>query len=226
MVSPLDAAHFWYQQGAQRIQIVDVDHANRGTANTAAIKKLIHGVRHQQRTDLIVTDCSQAGITQALNLDPTQLVLDVPAAADLNLLTNAVAANGGQIGLRLVVGDGGALHAPGTAADGINIWTLLPQLDALPISNYLVCDASHHGHWWQAHQDVLTDFCNATSQSVTAGSGVVSLENLHNLADLVPAGLDGAVIGRALEQGVFTYAEAQTAVEARYDPYQWGPAQP
>lgn len=226
LVSPLAAARFWYEQGAQRIQIVDVDAVNGQQPNTSAITQLVHGVRHQQRTDLLVTNPGADTLAAAVRIDPTQIVLDTPAAADLEFLSVAVAKHGGEIGLRLVIGDAGALRAPGTAADGLDIWGLLPQLDALPIANYLVTDAGHQGHWWQAHHDTLTDFCNATTGSVTAGSGVVSLENLHNLADLVPAGLDGAVIGRALEAGTFTYAEAETAVEARYDPYEWGPAQP
>ncbi|MGB3672836.1 MAG: HisA/HisF-related TIM barrel protein [Candidatus Nanopelagicales bacterium] len=226
LVTPLAAARFWYEQGARRIQIVDVDAMNGGQANTSAITQLVHGVRHQQRTDLVVTNPGPDTLAAAIRIDPTQIVLDTAAVADLGFLSAAVAQHGGEIGLRLVVGDAGAIRAPGTAADGLDVWQLLPQLDALPIANYLVSDAGHQGHWWQAHHDILTDFCNATSGSVTAGSGVVSLENLHNLADLVPAGLDGAVIGRALEDGTFTYAEAQTAVEARYDPYEWGPARP
>lgn len=226
VVSPLAAARFWYEQGAQRIQIVDADGIQGGEPNTSSIRQLVHGVRHQQRTDLLANSADQAGLEAAVAIDPTQIVLGTSAVADLEFLTAAVSKYGGQIGLRLIIGDGGALHAPGTAADGLTIWQLLPQLDAIGIESYVVCDASHAGHWWQAHHDVLTDFCQAATHSVTAGSGVVSLENLHNLADLVPSGLDGAVIGRALDAGTFTYAEAETAVEARYDPYMWGPAQP
>lgn len=226
VLSPLAAAKSWFDQGVRRIQIIDVDAANGKQANTSSIIQLVHGVRNQMRTDLLITGSDTAGLAAALAIGPTQIVLDTAAVGDLTFLTQAVQEHGKQIGLRLVIGDAGALHAPHSAADGLNIWQLLPQLDAIGVANYVVCDAGHAGHWWQAHHDVLSDFCHATSSSVTAGSGVVNLENLHNLADLVPAGLDGAVIGRALDNGTFTYAEAQTAVEARYDPYEWGPAQP
>ena len=33
LVTPLAAARFWYEQGARRIQIVDVDAMNGGQAN-------------------------------------------------------------------------------------------------------------------------------------------------------------------------------------------------
>ena len=226
VVSPLAAARFWYEQGAQRIQIVDVDALQGGTPNTSAFTQLVHGIRHQVRTDLAANSGDAAGLAAAVAIDPAQVILPTSAVADLDFLTEAVRKYGNHIGLRLVIGDGGALHAPGTAADGADIWTLLPQLDSIGVANYVVNDAGHAGHWWQAHHDVLTDFCQAARHSVTAGSGVVSLENLHGLADLVPSGLDGAVIGRALDAGTFTFAEAETAVEARYDPYEWGPAQP
>ena len=226
VLSPLAAARSWFDQGVRRIQIVDVDAANGEAPNTSSITQLVHGVRNQLRTDLLAIGGDAPSLAAALAIGPTQVLLDTAAVGDLDFLTHAVQEHGKQIGLRLVIGDGGALHAPGTAADGLNIWQLLPQLDAIGVANYVVCDAGHAGHWWHAHHDTLTDFCQATSSSVTAGSGVVSLENLHNLADLVPSGLDGAVIGRALDSGTFTYAEAQTAVEARYDPYEWGPARP
>jgi len=39
-------------------------------------------------------------------------------------------------------------------------------------------------------------------------------------------GIEGAIVGKALYEGAFSLAEAIVAVEARYDPYQWGPPQP
>jgi phosphoribosylformimino-5-aminoimidazole carboxamide ribonucleotide (ProFAR) isomerase len=39
-------------------------------------------------------------------------------------------------------------------------------------------------------------------------------------------GIEGAIIGRALYDGAFTLAEAIVAIEARYDPYEWGPPRP
>jgi len=44
-----------------------------------------------------------------------------------------------------------------------------------------------------------------------ASGGIARLEDLHKLADMVPLGIEGAIVGRALYDGAFTLAEAITA---------------
>lgn len=224
-VPAAQAADYWVRQGAQRIQIVNGPSAD-GHANLAAIKAMVRGLRHQARTDLVAGVHDDATLAAALDIASSHVVLSAAAMADLDFVARASAAHADKVILRVVVGDGGAIHAPGSAADGLDIWSLLPQLDAIKVPSYLVSDATRHGHWWSSHKGVLEQFVASTPRHVTAGSGVDTLENLHELSELVAQGLDGAVIGHALNVGAFTLADAQTAVEARYDPYEWGPAQP
>ena len=73
---------------------------------------------------------------------------------------------------------------------------------------------------------LLKDVCKATDRPIIASGGISSLEDLHRLAELGPLGVEGAIVGRALYDGAFTLAEAIVAVEARFDPYEWGPARP
>lgn len=73
---------------------------------------------------------------------------------------------------------------------------------------------------------LLKEVCRATDRPVIASGGISKLEDLHKLSDMVPDGIEGAIVGRALYDGAFTLAEAIAAVEARYDPYEWGPARP
>jgi phosphoribosylformimino-5-aminoimidazole carboxamide ribonucleotide (ProFAR) isomerase len=50
-----------------------------------------------------------------------------------------------------------------------------------------------------------------------ASGGVGSLTHIHALSELVPLGVEGAIIGKALYAGEFTLAEALVAVEARHN---------
>ena len=61
---------------------------------------------------------------------------------------------------------------------------------------------------------------------MTAGSGLSALRTSMVLRTSFRPDSDGAVIGRPLDAGTFTFAEAETAVEARYDPTSGAPAQP
>ena len=58
--------------------------------------------------------------------------------------------------------------------------------------------------------------CAATDRPVVASGGVGSLEDLHSLAELVPDGVEGAIIGKALYSGAFTLAEALVAIAPRH----------
>lgn len=52
------------------------------------------------------------------------------------------------------------------------------------------------------------------------------LNDLRELHELVPKGLDGVIIGDALDNGSFNFAEAQAAAADRFDLYHWGPPNP
>ena len=50
--------------------------------------------------------------------------------------------------------------------------------------------------------------CAATSAAVVASGGVSSLADLAVLRELVPLGVEGAIVGKALYAGAFTLPEA------------------
>ena len=52
----------------------------------------------------------------------------------------------------------------------------------------------------------------ATDRPVVASGGVSSLDDLRVLAGLVPEGVEGAIVGKALYAGAFTLPEALAAV--------------
>ena len=74
--------------------------------------------------------------------------------------------------------------------------------------------------------ELLKEVCAATSRPVIASGGIARLEDLHKLAEMVPLGVEGAIVGRALYDGAFTLTQALSAVEPRLDPYECGPPRP
>jgi phosphoribosylformimino-5-aminoimidazole carboxamide ribotide isomerase/phosphoribosylanthranilate isomerase len=47
-----------------------------------------------------------------------------------------------------------------------------------------------------------------TNRPVVASGGVASLDDIAELRELVPLGLEGAIVGKALYAGAFTLPEA------------------
>jgi phosphoribosylanthranilate isomerase len=60
--------------------------------------------------------------------------------------------------------------------------------------------------------DLYRRVCAATDRPVIASGGVSSLDDLRALHGLVPEGVEGAIVGKALYAQAFTLTEALEAV--------------
>jgi len=50
--------------------------------------------------------------------------------------------------------------------------------------------------------------CARTSRPVVASGGIATLDDIGALRGLVPAGVEGAIVGKALYAGAFTLPQA------------------
>ncbi|MGO2537268.1 MAG: HisA/HisF-related TIM barrel protein, partial [Brachybacterium tyrofermentans] len=73
---------------------------------------------------------------------------------------------------------------------------------------YVVTDVTKDGTLRGPNVDLLRDVCSRTDAAVVASGGISSLEDLRALRELVPAGVEGAIVGKALYAQAFTMGEA------------------
>jgi phosphoribosylformimino-5-aminoimidazole carboxamide ribonucleotide (ProFAR) isomerase len=85
---------------------------------------------------------------------------------------------------------------------------VLQRLDADGCARYVVTDVDRDGTLTGPNLGLLRDVCAATDRRVVASGGVSSLADLQALATLVPIGVEGAIVGKALYAGAFTLEEA------------------
>jgi phosphoribosyl isomerase A len=57
---------------------------------------------------------------------------------------------------------------------------------------------------------LLEDVCGATDRPVVASGGITELDDIEALMDLVPVGVEGAIVGTALYEGRFSLHDALT----------------
>jgi len=126
----------------------------------------------------------------------------------------------GEHGDRVAVGldvRGTTLAARGWTKEGGDLWETLARLDADGCTRYVVTDVTKDGTLRGPNLDLLAEVCARTERPVIASGGVARLEDLHQLAELVEQGVEGAIVGKALYAGAFTVAEALAAVSPRRD---------
>ena len=223
--SPVDAARSWVEQGAEWIHLVDLDAAFGRGSNADLLAQVVRDVRRHVKVEMSGGIRDDASLSRALATGCERVNLGTAALEDPAWTAKVIAEHGEQIAVGLDV-KGTTLAARGWTTEGGDLWEAIGRLDEAGCRRYVVTDVAKDGTMKGPNLHLLKQVCEATRTPVIASGGVSRLEDLHKLADMVPHGIEGAIIGRALYDGAFTLAEAIAAIEPRYDPYQWGPAQP
>jgi 1-(5-phosphoribosyl)-5-[(5-phosphoribosylamino)methylideneamino] imidazole-4-carboxamide isomerase/N-(5'phosphoribosyl)anthranilate isomerase len=123
----------------------------------------------------------------------------------------------GRFGDQIAVGldvRGTTLAARGWTSESGDLYETLERLDAEGCARYVVTDVLKDGTLRGPNLDLLRDVCSRTTAPVVASGGVSSLDDLRALSTLVSAGVEGAIVGKALYAGAFTLPEALAAVTA------------
>ena len=223
--SPVDAARSWVAQGAEWIHLVDLDAAFGRGSNAALLAQVVRDVRSSVKVEMSGGIRDDESLKRALDTGCERVNLGTAALEDPDWTERVIGEYGDRIAVGLDV-RGTTLSARGWTQDGGDLWETLGRLDAAGCARYVVTDVAKDGTMHGPNFHLLKQVCEATSRPVIASGGIARLEDLHKLADMVPHGIEGAIVGRALYDGAFTLAEAIAAIEPRYDPYEWGPARP
>jgi len=208
---PLAAALAWQEAGAEWIHLVDLDAAFGRGSNRELITELIGRLDvHVELSGGIRDDDSLAA---ALATGCRRVNIGTAALENPEWCRKIIAEHGDQIAVGLDV-RGTTLAARGWTEDGGDLWEVLDRLEADGCPRYVVTDVTKDGTLRGPNLDLLRQVCARTDRPVVASGGVSSLDDLIALSHLVPDGVEGAIVGRALYARAFTLESALAAVRA------------
>jgi phosphoribosylanthranilate isomerase len=212
--NPLDAALDFQAQGAAWIHLVDLDAAFGTGSNRALLAEVVGQLDVQVELSGGIRD--DESLAAALATGCRRVNLGTAALEDPAWTHRVIGEHGDRIAVGLDV-RGHTLAARGWTREGGDLWETLERLDADGCSRYVVTDVARDGTLTGPNLHLLREVCQRTDRPVVASGGVARLEDLHALAELVPDGVEGAIVGKALYAGAFTLAEALAAVAPRID---------
>jgi phosphoribosyl isomerase A len=206
---PLAAALAWQESGARWIHLVDLDAAFGRGSNRELLAEVVGkldvdvemsgGIRDDESLAVaLATGCKRVNVGTAALEDPAWV-------------RAAIARYGDRIAVGLDV-RGTTLSARGWTQDGGELFDVLARLDADGCARYVVTDVRRDGTLTGPNLDLLRSVCAATDKPVVASGGVSSLADLRAIGELVPLGVEGAIVGKALYAGEFTLQDALNAV--------------
>ncbi len=208
---PLAAALAWQEAGAEWIHLVDLDAAFGRGSNRELITEVIGKLDvHVELSGGIRDDASLAA---ALATGCRRVNIGTAALENPAWCREIIAEHGDQIAVGLDV-RGTTLAARGWTEDGGDLWEVLERLEADGCPRYVVTDVTKDGTLRGPNLDLLRQVCARTDKPVVASGGVSSLDDLIALSCLVPDGVEGAIVGKALYARNFTLESALATVSA------------
>ncbi|MDH2428572.1 bifunctional 1-(5-phosphoribosyl)-5-((5-phosphoribosylamino)methylideneamino)imidazole-4-carboxamide isomerase/phosphoribosylanthranilate isomerase PriA [Sphaerisporangium sp. TRM90804] len=208
---PLAAALAWQEAGAEWIHLVDLDAAFGRGSNRELLASVVAALDVQVELSGGIRD--DASLAAALGTGCRRVNIGTAALEDPAWCSKIIAEHGDRIAVGLDV-RGTTLAARGWTREGGDLWEVLDRLESDGCPRYVVTDVTKDGTLRGPNLDLLRQVCARTDRPVIASGGVSSLDDLRALSTLVPDGVEGAIVGKALYAGAFTLPEALAAVRS------------
>ncbi|MDR2373008.1 MAG: bifunctional 1-(5-phosphoribosyl)-5-((5-phosphoribosylamino)methylideneamino)imidazole-4-carboxamide isomerase/phosphoribosylanthranilate isomerase PriA [Bifidobacteriaceae bacterium] len=207
---PLAAAMDWQRGGANWVHLVDLDAAFGRGSNACLLDGVVAALDIKVELSGGIRDA--ASLARALDTGAQRVNIGTAALEDPDWTRQILAEHGERVAIGLDV-RGETLAARGWTEEGGNLWEVLERLNADGCRRYVVTDVSRDGTMGGPNLELLRAVTARTDAAVVASGGVASLADLAALRELVPLGVEGAIIGKALYARAFTLAEALSVAQ-------------
>lgn len=204
---PVEAAEEWMRQGAQWLHLVDLDAAFDRGSNRGIIRRVVKAVGKKVNVELSGGIRDDESLDNALSTGAVRVNLGTAALENPEWTAHVISEYGEAIAVGLDV-RGETLAARGWTKDGGNLFSTIERLNECGCARYVVTDVTKDGTMKGPNIELLTEVLNHTNHPVIASGGIASLDDIAALRELVPLGLEGAILGKALYAGAFTLTEA------------------
>ncbi len=207
---PVAAANEWVEQGAEWIHLVDLDAAFGRGNNFELLRRVVANTPTTVNVELSGGIRDDASLEAALSTGARRVNLGTAALEDPEWADRVIRTHGDRIAVGLDV-RGTTLAARGWTKEGGDLWEVLDRLEAAGCARYVVTDVNKDGMLTGPNLDLLRSMCEHTDKPVIASGGVSSPRDLVDIRSLMPLGVEGAIVGKALYAGAFTLPQALAA---------------
>ena len=212
--NPIDQAMWFIDQGAQWLHIVDLDGAVEGkTINKSIIQKLLKISQNRVKIQL------GGGIRTLENIDfwlqnsVERLILGTLAFENPNFVKKLEYKYYKKIVIGADVRDGMIASHGWKSQSNVRAFDLIKKFDPSLISAVIYTDISRDGSLQGVSFDQTTCFAKSIPHPVIASGGVSSLNDIIRLRNELSNGIEGVIIGRALYDKKFTFADALQTIK-------------
>ncbi|MEU3567070.1 HisA/HisF-related TIM barrel protein [Kitasatospora sp. NPDC036755] len=209
---PMETAAAFKEQGAQWLHLLPLTSWGLSFDLRLIDRIAEHtGLNIQVAAGHTVTD--DHSLARMLATRCARLNLGTVTFDDPTWCAKAIAEHGERIGVTLpvwITAEGPRVARHGRMADGGCLWEALERFDRMGCTRYAVTDVGREGTLTGPNLHLLREVSARTDAHVLAAGGIATLDDLAAVTALAPAGVAGALVGRALFTDAFTLTDALT----------------
>ena len=204
---PAAMASRWEEEGASFLHVVDLDGARAGEpVNLKAVAEILEAVSIpiqlggglRRREDL----------ERVLDLGVTRAILGTVAAENPGELRNIVSGMEESVAIGVDLRNGEPQVRGWERPGSFTLASLLVELENIGLGRIIHTEIARDGMLSGYDIDALRNVATSTTMKVIASGGVSSLADILAIKEMMPLGVDGAILGKALYSGDMVLREA------------------
>ena len=212
--NPLDQALWFVDQGAKWLHIVDLDGAVQGkNVNKAIIQKMLNALQNKVKIQI------GGGIRNLENIDfwlqnsVNRVILGTLAIENPSYIEKLDKKYYKKIIIGADVRDGMIASHGWKNQSKVSAIDLIKEFNPSIINSIIYTDITRDGSMQGVSLDQTKKFAKCIPHPVIASGGVSSIEDISNLSMEISNGIEGVIIGRALYDKKFTFADALKSIK-------------
>ena len=197
-VTPVDAASYFYKQGATNLHVVDLDGAKSGKADNAKIiEKIVANSGMFVEVGGGIRTFEQ--IAKYIDCGVGRVILGTIAVKDFGFVEKAVERFGDAIAVGVDALNGKVAVSGWEEVTEIDSVEFCKKLKLIGVSNVIYTDISKDGMLNGTNLEIYEVLCQTEYPKITASGGISDIEELEILKNM---GVYGAILGKALYENM------------------------
>jgi phosphoribosylformimino-5-aminoimidazole carboxamide ribotide isomerase len=204
--NPLQMAQHWYNQGAERLHLVDLDGAFEGRPeNESIINKIAEGIGKNIPVQVGGGIRDIPTVERYLDRGVTFVVIGTAAVKNPAFLREACRAFPNRIIVGLDAKDGKVAVDGWANVTEHSVIDLAKKFQSYGVEEFIYTDIGRDGMMNGANVEATQALAAALEIPVIASGGISSLEDIRKLRELEAEGVKGAITGRAIYEEAFDF---------------------
>ncbi len=204
---PEEMAKRWYELGAERIHVVDLDGAFSGKPiNFDIIEKIVKSVPAEIEVGGGIRDIET--IERYINIGVKYVILGTIAIESPDMLIEATQRYPKKIILGIDAKDGQVAVEGWVKGSKLTPTEIAKRFEGYDIASIIYTDIKRDGMKTGPNIEAAKKLASSVNIPIIASGGVATIEDIKKIIDLSSYGIEGVIIGRALYDGDIDLKEA------------------